>query len=75
MNVAKILKSTGIVENLEVVPNQKWVEENSNGDYMYVEYSLEGKFFPVIGLSWSSEHGFEQPPIPEDYIPVEDLSS
>lgn len=60
MYVAKVNKTTKIVENIELAYDQEWVDQNSKGDYVYIEYTLDNP--AVIGLSWSKENGFEQPP-------------
>jgi hypothetical protein len=58
MNVAKVNKKTGIVENIEVASEQ-WIEENTPQGYTYVV--IGPSEVAHIGLSWSKENGFEQP--------------
>lgn len=58
VKVAKVNKSTLVVENLEEAPDQEWIDANSNGDYLYIPYSNDNVAY--IGLLWSPEDGFEQ---------------
>jgi hypothetical protein len=60
MNIARI--KDGVVVNLEVA-DAEWVNANNGiNDYVFVEYSDSDPAH--IGLGWSSEEGFEQPPVP-----------
>lgn len=70
MNVAKVNRSTGTIENLEVVRDEKWIEENSNDEYIYVPYSFNDTVIPKIGLSWTEQYGFEEEQPPEGYVPL-----
>lgn len=66
MNVARIDRHTLVVVNIEL-GDQAWLDANANDpDFLLVPYAADSPAW--IGLSWSSNTGFEQPtpePAPE----------
>jgi hypothetical protein len=59
MNIARIID--GIVENIEVA-DQEWLDIHQHANCVLVPYEDDNPAY--IGLRWSKEEGFEQPPIP-----------
>lgn len=66
MNIAKVID--GKVVNIEVA-SQEWIDANYPNADGAIFVPIKDSETAHIGLSWSIEDGFEQPPLPPPSLP------